>query len=48
MQREITEALVRLGAPGQVTLVEVPAIDRHSSGKLKRFVPLPAVPPSLV
>jgi hypothetical protein len=26
----------------------VPAIARHSSGKLARFVPLPAVQPSLV
>lgn len=48
LRREIAEALVRLGAPARVTLVEVPAIERHSSGKLKRFLPLPAARPSLV
>ena len=48
LQHEVAEALARLGAPGRVTLVEVPAIARHASGKLARFVPLPAVQPSLV
>jgi phenylacetate-coenzyme A ligase PaaK-like adenylate-forming protein len=48
LQRDVAEALVRLGAPGHVTLVEVPGIARHASGKLPRFVPLPTVQPSLV
>jgi phenylacetate-coenzyme A ligase PaaK-like adenylate-forming protein len=48
LQHELADALVRLGAPGRVTLVEVPAIARSASGKFRRFVPLPAAQPSLV
>ena len=48
LRRDVADALVRLGAPGQVTLLEVPAIARQFTGKFQRFVPLPAVLPSLV
>jgi phenylacetate-coenzyme A ligase PaaK-like adenylate-forming protein len=40
LQHDLAEALVRLGAPGRITLTDVPAIARHCSGKLPRFVPL--------
>lgn len=48
LRHDVAAALRRLGAPGRVTLVEVPVIARHTSGKIKRFVPLDALRPSLV
>lgn len=45
---EIVEALAGLGAPAHVALLEVPVIERHPSGKLKRFLPLPAGTPNVV
>lgn len=48
LRRDISQSLVGVGAPGHVAIVEVPTIDRHTTGKFRRFVPLSAAEPSLV
>ena len=42
LEAEIAGELARLGLPApQITVTAVDRLERQSSGKLKRFVPLP-------